>query len=98
MRAQLTHLAGLMKSRRIVLQVLSYTCGAHALTEGSLTLMEFADLPKIAYVESPSAGQGLTNSAKVQGLCLRYDLVRAAALSPEASLSFIESALKEYTP
>ncbi len=98
MRAQLLHLADLMDTHRIVLQVLPFACGAHALTGGSVTVMEFTDLPTVAYVEGPHAGQVLTNQAKVRDVRLSYDLVRAAALSPEASLAFLESVLKEYAP
>lgn len=96
MRAQLIHLIELMKTHRIVLQVLPFSAGAHALAGGSVTIMQFAELPTVAYVEGAQAGQVLTDRAEVQRARQRYDLVRAAALSPEASLAFIESVLKEY--
>jgi transcriptional regulator with XRE-family HTH domain len=98
MRAQLLHLKGLMETHRIVLQVLPFSGGAHALSEGSVTVMEFADLPTVAYVEGPNSGRAMTDRDQVRTVRRRYDLVRAAALSPEASHAFIDSAMKEHAP
>ncbi len=60
--------------------------------------MEFADLPTVAYLEGADTGQALSSKDEVRSARLSYDLARATALSPEASFSFIESVLKEYTP
>jgi hypothetical protein len=93
---QLRHLRRLIDTHRVVLQVLPFSAGAHALASGSVTVMELRDQPTVAYVEGPYAGQVLTDPAVVRNVRQAYDLVRAAALSPEDSADLIETIMKEY--
>ncbi|MFJ9521710.1 Scr1 family TA system antitoxin-like transcriptional regulator [Kitasatospora sp. NPDC101801] len=52
MADQLTKLAGLIRSRAAVVQVIEIKRGAHAVMEGAMTLMSFADgSPDVAYTE-----------------------------------------------
>ena len=97
MREQLEHIAALIRARGIVVQVLPFSAGMHALMDGPLVMMTFADAPKIAYSEGPHSGHILDDPEAVKKCELSYDLVRAAALSPAASLALIESAIKDYT-
>ncbi|WP_086566984.1 MULTISPECIES: helix-turn-helix domain-containing protein [Streptomyces] len=95
MSEQLAHLVNLVEKRRIGVQVLPFGAGAPALG-GALSLMTFEDAPPVAYTEGVKSGQLLDEPALV-GDCRRlYDLVTAAALSLEASLSLIKSAAEEY--
>ncbi|MGI5470321.1 helix-turn-helix domain-containing protein [Streptomyces sp. CA-132043] len=96
MHAQLAHIAALMRRNRVIVQLLPYAEGAHAGLEGSLKLMTFADAPPVAYLQGLETGQMLDEPLRVERYGLAYDLVRAAALSPEASLVQIESAAKEF--
>jgi hypothetical protein len=96
MAEQLAHVATLAKQRTVVMQVLPYTAGAYAVMTGSLKLMEFEDAPPTAYTEAVYSGNLLDDPAVVKRAQSTYDLLRAAALSPEASLALIESAAEDY--
>jgi transcriptional regulator with XRE-family HTH domain len=95
MREQLKRLVELASERRIVLQVVPYGAGAHACTDGSMTLLSFREGPDTVYTERPGSGQLIDRREEVARCQLRYDLTRAAALSPEASIRLIEEAMEE---
>ena len=76
--------------------MLPYAAGAHPLMGRMLTLMEFEDAPPTAYTETVFSGNLLDDPAVVKRAQAHYDLLRAAALSPEASLALVESAAEDY--
>lgn len=84
------------KNHRVLLQVLPFCAGAPAFLNGTVINMTFADAPAVTYTESAYAGQLIDEPALVRQYRKAYDLVRAAALSPEASLTHIESVAKDY--
>lgn len=97
MAEQLTHLAEQTDSRpRVVTQVLPFSAGAHPFLHASMTLMQFADAPAVAYTEGAYSGQLVEDPLLVEQYRSAYDLARAVALSPEASLHRITSAAKEF--
>lgn len=96
MAEQLEHIARLMRERKILVQVLPFAAGAHPLIGKMLTLMEFEDAPPTAYTEGVYSGNLLDDPAVVKRVQQDYDLVRAAALSREASLALIESTAEDY--
>ncbi|MEV5610189.1 helix-turn-helix transcriptional regulator [Streptomyces sp. NPDC052225] len=93
---QLKHIAALMQERTLWVAVIPYTAGAHAAMGGMLKLMEFEDAPPIAYTETEYSGTLIDDPAVVKHAQRTYDLLRGAALSPEASLALIESAAEDY--
>lgn len=96
MAAQLEHLAALVRSRVVLALVLPRAAGAHAYMTGTLKLMEFEDSPPTAYTETEFSGTLLDDPAVVKHAQRAYDLLRAAAMSPEASLALVESAAEDY--
>ncbi|GAA0332818.1 helix-turn-helix transcriptional regulator [Streptomyces blastmyceticus] len=95
MSEQLTRVAALTRKRRITMQVLSIHVGVPAVG-AMLSLMTFKDAPPLAYSEAAHSGNLLDDPARVTGLERAYDLVRAHALPPDASLTLIESVAEEY--
>ncbi|MFJ9811313.1 Scr1 family TA system antitoxin-like transcriptional regulator [Streptomyces sp. NPDC101158] len=96
MGAQLDHILRLMRQRWVLVTVLPRSAGAHASMDGSLRLMEFEDQPPTAYTETAFSGTLLDDPAVVKRAQRAYDLLRVAALSPEASLALIESAAEDF--
>ncbi|MFF8897374.1 Scr1 family TA system antitoxin-like transcriptional regulator [Streptomyces lydicus] len=97
MSEQLTRLSALAQDRKILLQVVPFQAGAHAAMGKSLRLMEFDDAPPTAYTEGAYSGNLLDDPAVVKSAQGAYDQLRAAALSPEATLPLIKSAAEDFT-
>jgi transcriptional regulator with XRE-family HTH domain len=96
MAEQLQHLSTLGRAGRVLVQVIPHSAGAHATMASMMMLMRFEDEPDAAYVEGLYTGSLIDDPAMVQRYRDAYDLAKAAGLSPEASLSMIESVAKEY--
>ncbi|MFG2207496.1 Scr1 family TA system antitoxin-like transcriptional regulator [Streptomyces sp. NPDC048638] len=96
MADQLEHIARLARERKILLQVLPLAAGPYPFMGKMLTLLEFDDAPPVAYTEGVYSGNLLDDPAIVKRVREGYDLIRAAALPPEASLPLIESAAEDY--
>ncbi|MEU5997000.1 helix-turn-helix transcriptional regulator [Streptomyces sp. NPDC047197] len=96
MAQQLDHVASLMRERQVLVMVLPYEAGAHAAMVGDLRLMDFEDAPPTAYTETSFSGTLIDEPAVVVRAQRAYDLLRGAALSPEASLALVESAAEDY--
>ncbi|WPO73847.1 MULTISPECIES: helix-turn-helix transcriptional regulator [unclassified Streptomyces] len=96
MAQQLDHVAALMRERHVLVMVLPYEAGAHASMGGMLKLMEFEDAPPTGYTETEYAGTLVDEPVVVKRAQRTYDLLRGAALSPEASLALITSAAEDY--
>ncbi|MET8678110.1 helix-turn-helix transcriptional regulator [Streptomyces sp. NPDC004647] len=95
-REQLAHIVDSACSNRALVQVLPDSAGAHAFVNGMVSLMTFTDSPPVAYVEGAHIGQLVDDAEVVARYQRSFDLVRAAALSPEASLTLIEMAAEEH--
>ncbi|WP_370414869.1 Scr1 family TA system antitoxin-like transcriptional regulator [Streptomyces fradiae] len=96
MAEQLDHIAAHVRERKALVQVLPFAAGAHTEMGNMIQLMEFEDAPPTAYTEALFSGNLLDDPAVVKRCQAAYDLLRAAALSPEASLALIESAAEDY--
>ncbi|MCX4813256.1 helix-turn-helix transcriptional regulator [Streptomyces sp. NBC_01239] len=92
----LEHIALVVSDTRSVLQIVPETAAAHPFMMGMTRTMTFTDAPPVVYVESLHSGQLIDYPALVKDYRESYDLLRAVALSPEASLSMIETAAEDY--
>ena len=96
MAGQLDHIAVLMRERKVLVQVLPSAAGAHPEMGKMIKLMEFEDAPPTVYTEGVLSGNLLDDPAVVKRVRSSYDLLRATALSGEASLALIESAAEDF--
>ncbi|MFJ8078632.1 helix-turn-helix domain-containing protein [Streptomyces sp. NPDC096176] len=96
MAAQLDHIAALAECRRIVLQVLPWNGPTRPFMELDMMFMRFADAPPLLYTEGPYHGQLIDDPLLVGQYRKAYDRLRAAALSPEASLAMIRAVAEDY--
>jgi transcriptional regulator with XRE-family HTH domain len=96
MAEQIRHLIEMVKRNRIILQVLPFSAGAHPGIQGALKLMKFDEDAPMAYLPGLETGTLVDDPAAVKRFTLAYDLLGAAALSPKASLTFIEAVAEEY--
>ncbi|MFF0727994.1 Scr1 family TA system antitoxin-like transcriptional regulator [Streptomyces sp. NPDC004134] len=93
---QLRHIARLIRTRRIVVQVLPFTEAAQGFMNGMARIMKFAEGPPMVYEEGAHRGNLIDDPALVAQYQASYDLIRAAALSPMASLEMLESVAEDY--
>ncbi|MER5433376.1 helix-turn-helix transcriptional regulator [Streptomyces sp. NPDC002588] len=95
MREQLAHLLSFEDDPRINIQVLPFAAGAHPGIQGSFTLFRFASDPAIVYTEGYGSGHPSANPDTVKDCSLRYDHLRAAALSLKNSAELIRRVMEE---
>ncbi|MDQ0811555.1 transcriptional regulator with XRE-family HTH domain [Streptomyces sp. B3I7] len=96
MAEQLQHVVELAERRRIVPQVLLRKCGPHPFMLGTAMIMTFSDAPPLVYTESLHSGDTIDDPALVAEYRKSYDRLRAAALSPEASLAIVKATAEGY--
>ncbi|MBE8475685.1 helix-turn-helix domain-containing protein [Streptomyces justiciae] len=95
MRGQLAHLLGFEDNPRINLQVLPFSAGAHTGLTGSFTLFRFDSDPTIVYTEGYGSAHPSANPLTVKDCSLRYDHLRAAALSIQDSAELIRRVMED---
>lgn len=90
------HIADVVKATPSILQIVPETTAAHPFMMGLTRIMAFSDAPTVVYTEGLHSGQLIDYPALVKQYGQSYDLLRAAALPPEASLAMVEAAAEEY--
>ncbi|MFE5395407.1 helix-turn-helix domain-containing protein [Streptomyces sp. NPDC056568] len=95
MRGQLAHLLSFEDNPRINVQVLPFSAGSHPGLTGSFSLFRFAGDPTILYTERYGSGHPTPNPESVRDCSLRYDHLRAAALSIKDSAELIRRVMEE---
>ncbi|MZD57092.1 helix-turn-helix transcriptional regulator [Streptomyces sp. SID5606] len=95
MRGQLEHILLYGQRRNVEIQVLPTELEEHAGLEGPFTLIETRDGRRIAYVEGYKDSRLHTERRAVREIEEQYGILRAQALTPRASLTFVEKLLGE---
>lgn len=93
MRGQLEQIMLLGQRRNVEIQVMPTDVEEHAGLEGPFTLIETRDGRRIAYVEGYKDSRLHTDRKPVRELEEQYGILRAQALTPRASLIFVEKLL-----
>jgi transcriptional regulator with XRE-family HTH domain len=94
MRQQLNHLVESGRWPNVTLQVLAFECGAHAGMDGAFSILEFKERsdPEVAVADGVGGVAFLEKDREVRVCTEAFDRLRAAALSPGASLQLIHRA------
>lgn len=92
---QLAHLTEVARHPGVVLQVMPFAAGGHAGLLGEFTLLGLADGREMAYTESVESARLIEQPDEVTAFNLAFDMIRAVALSPEASIDFLGKAQGE---
>ncbi|MFF8398418.1 helix-turn-helix domain-containing protein [Streptomyces sp. NPDC016172] len=95
MRGQLAHLLSFESNPRINIQVLPFSTGAHPGLQGSFDVYRFSTDPTIVYTEGYGSGHPTANPDTVRECSLRYDHLRAAALSLTDSAELIRRVMED---
>ncbi|MDX2544855.1 helix-turn-helix domain-containing protein [Streptomyces sp. WI04-05B] len=94
-REQLEHLLLMVQRNNVTVHVMPLSAGLHGLTNTDAMFLRNADGRTVAWVETGYSGELVQETADVERLQLRYDLVRDLALSPDESRKFIRRMLEE---
>jgi transcriptional regulator with XRE-family HTH domain len=97
MRPQLDHLIQASRWSNVTLQVLGFETGAHAGLVGPFSILEFPQRgdSEVAYTESVGGMIYLEKEREVRACAEAFDRMRAAALSPAASIELIQQVQEE---
>ena len=95
MDAQLERLITVASAGGTVIQVLSFSTGDQPGADGPLTVFEFPDAPTVCYTERYRGGRLVEDASEVADMITTVSMVRAAALSPRASLELARRVRRE---
>ena len=97
MRDQLLRLVEASQRPNVTLQILPFDKGAHAGLGGPFTLLEFPDLTDLdlVYVDAGAGNLYLEKILDIRRYAERFDLLRADALPPDASVALISAVMRK---
>jgi hypothetical protein len=94
-RQQLEHLLEVGRLWNITLQVMLTKSDAHPGLDGRIELLKFADGTAVGRADGAFNGRPVFDPRQLRVLELQYGAIRAQALTPRESLTFIEQLLGE---
>ncbi|MEU3515359.1 helix-turn-helix transcriptional regulator [Streptomyces sp. NPDC006654] len=92
---QLEHLLEVGRLRNVTLQVMPTATDAHPGLDGRIELLKFPDGTAVGRAEGTFNGRPTTDPRQLRVIELQYGTIRAQALSPRESSTFIEQLLGE---
>jgi len=97
MCAQLEHLLVMAERPGLTLQILPFSCGAHAGHGGPFTILEFPDAvdPTVVYTEHLTGSLFLEADEEISRYTVVFDHLRAEALGSAASIDLIAGVAAE---
>ncbi|MHC3390709.1 helix-turn-helix domain-containing protein [Streptomyces lavendulocolor] len=95
LRRQLEHLLEISALRHVEIQVMPTEAEEHAGLDGSHLVLKLSDGTAVGHNEVQLTSRLISDPKEVQILEMRYGLIRAQALTPRLSRSFIEKLLGE---
>jgi transcriptional regulator with XRE-family HTH domain len=97
MAAQLAALHEAAGQRRVALQVLPFSAGAHASLEGGFVLIQFPeeDDPDVVYVEGIMGDLYLESVEEVKRYQSAFERIQAVALNPQETLTSVDKMVRQ---
>ncbi|MEL5957248.1 helix-turn-helix transcriptional regulator [Streptomyces sp. CLV115] len=94
-RRQLERLSEVGQLRNVSLQMMPLACETHPGMGGEIEVLKFGDGTAVGRSSGAFNGRPVSDPKQLRVLELRYGMIRAQALTPEATLAFIEQVLGE---
>jgi transcriptional regulator with XRE-family HTH domain len=97
MRGQLRKLIEAARLPNVTLQILPFAVGAHAAMDGTFVILEFEEEgdADVVFIDNATGGLFLEKNEELRKYTSIFDTVRAAALTADASLEWIEMLVEE---
>jgi transcriptional regulator with XRE-family HTH domain len=95
MDAQFERLIAAASAGGTVIQVLLFSAGDQPGADGPITVYEFPDVPTVCYTECYRGGRLVEETSEVADMITTVSMIRAAALSPRASLELMRRIRRE---
>jgi transcriptional regulator with XRE-family HTH domain len=97
MREQIDGLIGAARRPKVMLQVVPLGSGAHPGLAGQFAIASFDDSPDVAYLDNALAGQVIERADDISRVALLYDILKAEALSPRATVDLARKVIERWT-
>ncbi|QRP45225.1 helix-turn-helix transcriptional regulator [Amycolatopsis sp. FDAARGOS 1241] len=98
MRAQLRNLQTMTNRSNVTIQIIPFAAGGHIGLTGPFVLLDFADNPTLAYVESYGTSSFIEEESGVARAKVAWSSLRAIALSREESARQLAKLIGELHP
>ncbi|MET8141680.1 helix-turn-helix transcriptional regulator [Sphaerisporangium sp. NPDC005288] len=97
MHDELMHIADLTQREDVIIQIIPNRAPACARFTGPFVIANFDGGDDVAYVDSAIAGEVIEDRDDIVRLRRIFDMLRAAALSQDASIELMEKVAREWT-